>query len=108
MAYSLRQQERKNYRDLADVKLPPPSKKAKEDPLYAVEVLEKDEDSGRVKVHYVGYGAEYDEWKREEEIVQPAVSGRKQVISHLFAMVSRVWGEGGGSLTRNQTGNRHW
>lgn len=83
MAYSLRQKEKKNYRDLADVKLPPTRKlksSADADKLYAVEILETDEERGRVKVHYTGYGPEYDEWKREGEIVKPNLPSQPTTI----------------------------
>jgi len=40
-----------------------------EDQLYEVDVLEEDDETGRVKVHYVGYGEEDDEWKDGSEIV---------------------------------------
>lgn len=78
MAYHLRETGRVNYRDLADVKLPRAHKSKSElaaDRLYAVEVVEKDEEGGKVKVYYLGYGPEYDEWKDEEEIIEPIVQG---------------------------------
>ena len=37
-----------------------------ENPLYPVRIVERE--AGRVKVHYEGYGTEYDEWKDEDEI----------------------------------------
>ena len=73
MAYSLRQQEKKVYR--TDTKLPPARKTTATDKLYPVEVLEKNEERGQVKVHYVGYGSEFDEWKEENEIVLPSIPG---------------------------------
>ena len=36
------------------------------DQLYPIEVVEEDGD--RVKVHYVGYGLEDDEWRKREDI----------------------------------------
>ena len=77
MAYNLRETKEHNYRDLGDLKLPRARKFKSElaDRLYAVEVVEKDKEGGKVKVHYLGYGPEYDEWKDEEEIVQPSVAG---------------------------------
>ncbi len=71
MAYSLRQLQRKNYRDLADIKLPPARKELPAETLYPVEVVNVDKESGHVKVHNVGYDAEFDEWKQEEDIVLP-------------------------------------
>lgn len=44
MAYALRRKERHDYKELADgVKLPKARAKKVKDPLYEVEVLEKDE-----------------------------------------------------------------
>ena len=62
-----------NYRELADVKLPKrrrisnsktPSASSSSDSsvLYRVKVLESDGD--RVKVSYIGYDSNYDEWRR--------------------------------------------
>jgi len=71
MAYSLRKKPRRNYQELADVKLPRTRRlmSRPEDQLYEVDVLEEDDETGRVKVHYVGYGEEDDEWKDGSEIV---------------------------------------
>ena len=68
---------RRNYRELADVKIPRESsvlsktvtvKSRKVGPstssdsqLYRLNVIERDDDNGRVKVRYIGYGEEYDE-----------------------------------------------
>lgn len=86
MAYHLRETEKCNYRDLADLKLPRARKLKSEsvDRLYAVEVVEKDEEGGKVKVHYVGYGPEYDEWKDDEEIVEPSVPGWLGIYSTII------------------------
>jgi len=40
-----------------------------EDKLFRLNVLEEDDATGRVKVSYVGYGSECDEWKGRDEIV---------------------------------------
>ena len=37
--------------------------------LYAVEVLERDDERGRVRVHYTGFSRRYDEWKEAADIV---------------------------------------
>ena len=37
------------------------------DNLYEIEVVA--EDGPRIKVHYVGYGAVYDEWKHKNDII---------------------------------------
>lgn len=50
-----------NYNEADSLRLPRASSSRVEDKLYPVTVLE--EDSDRVKVHYVGYSSEHDEWK---------------------------------------------
>ena len=75
---------RQNYRELADVKIPRKSpvlsktvKSRKVGPstssdsqLYRLKVIEKDDANGHVKVRYMGYGEEYDEWKLLEDIIE--------------------------------------
>ena len=51
-----------------------------DDKLYRLCVLEEKE-RGQVKVHYVGYGSEYDEWRAKEDVVvlnNPASSGDEE------------------------------
>ena len=36
--------------------------------MFPVEIVGKDEANSRVKLHYVGYGANFDEWKEENEL----------------------------------------
>ncbi len=73
MAYALRAQAKKNYKELSDVRLPRAlrqgAKTQTKDDLYDVEVVDEDQSSGRVKVHYVGYGEECDEWKEQSDVV---------------------------------------
>ncbi len=62
------QRERKDYRKMADIKLPRPERvrgKA-EGALYPVEVTESE--GGRVKIHYIGYSDRHDKWRQEEEL----------------------------------------
>ena len=71
MSYQLREHDQKNYKELADLKLPRAEQAAKEvqdDHLYELEVIE-DEYSGRVKVHYTGYGPEHDELRDKKDVV---------------------------------------
>jgi len=37
--------------------------------LYRLQIIEEDEENNRVKVAYVGYGDEFDEWRRMEDVV---------------------------------------
>lgn len=66
--YEKRKKNRVDYKQLSDsFKLPRAKKtRASKEKLFAVEVLQVEND--RVKVHYVGYGEEYDEWKDQSEI----------------------------------------
>ena len=68
MAYNLRNSGPKNYK--ADVRLPRATRttRATKDELYPVEVVARDGD--KVKVHYIGYGDEDDEWRDIAEIVE--------------------------------------
>jgi len=70
-----------NYTELADVKVPTVKKqkrkvmKRTEEPddrqstLYRLSIVEENRQEGLVKVRYVGYGEEYDEWRLKSEIV---------------------------------------
>ena len=59
-----RQRKEVNYKEVESLKLPrAESIKPK---LYPVSVTERDSD--RVKIHYVGYSEDHDEWRNEEEL----------------------------------------
>lgn len=79
MAYTLRNQERKNYKELSQLQLPRATRvRAREAPqLYELEIVEEDAYTGRVKVHYTGYGSDCDEWRNKEDVVtiQPQIQG---------------------------------
>jgi len=63
-----RSTNRPNYKLLADIELPKVKRSCtKEDELYAVTIVERQ--SMKVKVHYVGYGSQHDEWRDEADIV---------------------------------------
>ena len=73
MAYELRQGQRRNYKDLADIKLPRVKRSTKQtnpNQLYAIEIVEDKGD--QVKIHYTGYSSKYDEWRDREDIVDPS------------------------------------
>lgn len=38
--------------------------------LYRLKIIDSDENSGRVKVRYIGYGEDYDEWRLLEDIIE--------------------------------------
>lgn len=69
---------RPDYRKLSDVKVPRNTRRTNKSykassstdtTLYRLRVLEEDEENGRVKVGYIGFSDEYDEWRRSEDIV---------------------------------------
>ena len=68
--YCLRERKTKNYEETAMLPRLMPKKRKADDNLYPVEVIEKV--GSRVKIHYTGYGSEYDEWRDEKDIVEPA------------------------------------
>ena len=37
--------------------------------LYDIEIVDEDEEKDKVRIHYVGYSSEYDEWRNRSEIV---------------------------------------
>ena len=67
-----------SYRDLLSCKLPRRASKSTrrkkqqcQQKLFSVEVVEKQD--SRVKVHYIGYSNDFDEWKDESEVEVVAV-----------------------------------
>ena len=47
--------------------------KAEKDKLYPIEIIERDpNDTSRIKIHYIGYSTDYDEWRSCSEIVDLA------------------------------------
>ena len=73
--------KRRDYRSFSDVTVPRSvSKRSKQktrreeesssaDTLYRLRVIDQDEATGMVKVAYVGYSDEHDEWRRVEDVV---------------------------------------
>ena len=71
-----------NYAELADLKIPRTQSVKKtslrtrgvtetvENELYRLNVLERDIGRGLAKVRYVGYGAEFDEWRPMDDIIE--------------------------------------
>ena len=59
-----------NYKEENFVKLPKSERIKRETKLYPVTVQEEksEEDKAMVKIHYVGYSSELDEWRYEEEL----------------------------------------
>ena len=61
------------YGELCDVRLPRECKhqvnvQRSDSTIYRLSTLEEDESRGLVKISYIGYGSEWDEWRRREDI----------------------------------------
>ncbi len=76
-SYSLCTKERKNYRGMAEVRLPRPERVSNANKLYPIEVLERD--GGRVKIRYVGHSSIHDEWRSEEDVSAIGAPGALQM-----------------------------
>ena len=66
--YNLRKRERQDYRKLADIQLPRQTKGSEMREFCPIEVVEREGE--RVKIHYIGYGDDEDEWWEASELVQ--------------------------------------
>ena len=67
---------KRDYREFADVKVPKRTKVLKtreiespDDKLYRLQVVEKDAVNELVKVRYIGYDSNYDEWRPASDII---------------------------------------
>ena len=65
MAYNLRDRPKPDFHAIGDIRLPRATRvravRYDQNKLYPVEILERDGE--RVKLHYVGYSHQYDEWR---------------------------------------------
>ena len=63
-----------NFHDLSDTKLPvirrkkSRSEKRTSQTLFPIEIVDKEPEKCRIKVHYIRYGLNFDEWKDESEL----------------------------------------
>jgi len=72
---------RANYCQLADVQVPKRTQNntrnratsSSTPELYHLWTLDRDEENGRVKIRYIGYSVKFDEWRKEEDIVNLGV-----------------------------------
>ena len=67
--YELRKKDKKNYKDLCQVQLPRAKRIKKDATLYELEIVEEDVYNNRVKVHFIGYDSDDDEWRNKADIV---------------------------------------
>ena len=85
MAYNLRSCTRKDYKTLAELKIPRATRQKKADcsqALYPIEVRERQENS--VKIHYIGYSDEHDEWRDPSELVNIGSDGHHLETYHPY------------------------
>lgn len=66
--------KRVNYKELLNLKVRSVSQKRKclndrSDKFYRLKVIEEDETRGWVKVNYMGYSSQYDEWRPKSDII---------------------------------------
>ena len=80
--YNLRNQEAKDYKQLSTLRLPRAKPVKNTDKLYELEVIEEDVYTSRVKVHYVGYDSEHDEWRDKADIVHLKTQPGKHHHAH--------------------------
>lgn len=63
----------------------PPRHQPRDNPesekLYRVSVVAENVRQGRVKVHYIGYGHEYDEWRPADEVID-LMPGRQEDVEN--------------------------
>ena len=80
--YNLRKRERQDYRKLTDIQLPRQMKGSEiREKLYPIEVVEREGE--RVKIHYIGYGDDEDEWREASELVQLSKKPQPYIPSEL-------------------------
>lgn len=84
-----------DYKKLNDVEGIPRGKRRKDnDELHPVEVVERDAVNGRVKIHYIGYSTNEDEWRNASDILdftppQPLISSTFSLYQELALMIKR-------------------
>lgn len=87
MAYDLRDRKEKSYKEdrvmLGREKVK--NRKRSEEELYELEVVDRDRANHRVKVHYIGYDSDDNEWRNESDvkIIYP-VQGKLHVQQSLL------------------------
>ena len=87
MAYNLRERKEKSYKEdgLVLCRERVCKGKGSKDELYELEVVERDRANHRVKVHYVGYDSDDDEWHSESDVkILYPVQGKLHVCNVLI------------------------
>ena len=71
-----------NYRDLTMVVLPRAVREKQADSrLYSVDVVEKNPLTHKVKIHYIGYDSDQDDWRDEADVVDMSESQPSHLLS---------------------------
>ena len=81
-----------DYKELVTVKLPRSraDDRCNDSTLYPVEVIEEDSVAGRVKIHYVGYSARYDEWRDNNDIVDTSGEIPRPLLGTNFSLFQEL------------------
>ena len=66
-SYNFRKHAVRDYQQLTSIKLPRESKKQAIQKLYPMEVVDRYD--SQVRIHYIGYDDEYDEWREADGLV---------------------------------------
>ena len=59
----------RSYKDVSQIQLPRAKHIKKDTTLYELEIVEEDVYNNKVKVHYIGYDSDDDEWRDKADIV---------------------------------------
>ena len=85
LSMTLEWKRKRNYKESNFPALPRPKRSRKDltQKLYELEIVDEDPYNGRVKVHYVGYGPEDDEWRDKKDIVEVKPPASKWLFHEL-------------------------
>ena len=77
-----------DYRKLNEIEGIPRKARRKRSELYPVEVVEHDTANAKVKIHYIGYSSNQDEWRNAADIVD--CTPPKPLISLVFSLYQEL------------------
>ena len=74
-----------NYKELTKVGLPRAVREKQADSrLYSVDVVGRNPLTHKVKIHYIGYDSDQDEWRDEADLVDISGSQPSHLLSPAF------------------------
>ena len=80
-----------NYRELTKVILPRAVREKQTDSkLYSVDVVERNPLTHKVKIHYIGYDSDQDEWRDEADLVDMSGSQPSYLLSPNFSLYQEL------------------